>query len=210
MKVLRNSERLKLKISLGTHRRLIPAHNEGRPPSYYIIAGFVFSAVSVPYLRSEVSFPVVLTPSSLLSSLNHCMSMVSDLPVFTLYTPHFLRVFTFLAMEMWNSSMPFLWMWNDVFSILDSFDLILKHTVREFLFLVNRSVQCVKFPCFWFCMQYGKEYGYEAPVKLLDKLLYEMPQSSDEQVVVVSQVLPHQNNDRVSNIFSKKIVSFFG
>lgn len=100
MKVLRNSERLKLKISLGTHRRLIPAHNEGRPPSYYIIAGFVFSAVSVPYLRSEVSFPVVLTPSSLLSSLNHCMSMVSDLPVFTLYTPHFLRVFTFLAMEM--------------------------------------------------------------------------------------------------------------
>lgn len=59
-------------------------------------------------------------------------------------------------------------------------------------------------------MQYGKEYGYEAPVKLLDKLLYEMPQSSDEQVVVVSQVLPHQNNDRVSNIFSKKIVSFLG
>ena len=40
------------------------------------------------------------------------------------------------------------------------------------------------------CMneQYGKDYEYEAPVKLLDKLLHSMPQSPDEQLVVVSQV----------------------
>ena len=37
--------------------------------------------------------------------------------------------------------------------------------------------------------QYGKEYEFEAPVKLLDKLLHSMPQSPDEQLVVVSQVL---------------------
>lgn len=37
-------------------------------------------------------------------------------------------------------------------------------------------------------VQYGKDYEYEAPVKLLDKLLHEMPQSVDEQIVVVSQV----------------------
>ncbi|KAL6579890.1 Protease Do-like 9 [Orobanche minor] len=89
IKVLRNSVVLKFTVVLETQRRLIPAHIKSRSPSYYIIAGLVFTTVSVPYLLSE----------------------------------------------------------------------------------------------------YGKEYGYEAPVKLLDKLLYEMPQSSDEQVVVVSQVL---------------------
>lgn len=41
-------------VKLSTHKRLIPAHIKGRPPSYYIIAGFVFTSVSVPYLRSEV------------------------------------------------------------------------------------------------------------------------------------------------------------
>ncbi|KAK9272004.1 hypothetical protein L1049_002373 [Liquidambar formosana] len=54
VKVLRNSEILEFSIKLATHKRLIPAHIKGRPPSYYIIAGFVFTAVSVPYLRSEV------------------------------------------------------------------------------------------------------------------------------------------------------------
>ena len=41
-----------------------------------------------------------------------------------------------------------------------------------------------------FCIivQYGKEYEFEAPVKLLDKLLHSMPKSPDEQIVVVSQV----------------------
>ena len=52
--VLRDSKMLKFNIKLATHRRIIPAHNKGKPPSYYIIAGFVFSTVSVPYLRSEV------------------------------------------------------------------------------------------------------------------------------------------------------------
>lgn len=37
--------------------------------------------------------------------------------------------------------------------------------------------------------QYGKDYDYDAPVKLLDKLLHSMSQSEDEQLVVVSQVL---------------------
>ena len=37
-------------------------------------------------------------------------------------------------------------------------------------------------------MQYGKEYEFDAPVKLLDKHLHAMAQSVDEQLVVVSQV----------------------
>ncbi|KAG8076172.1 hypothetical protein GUJ93_ZPchr0006g43885 [Zizania palustris] len=89
VKILRNSEVHELNIKLAIHKRLIPAHIKGRPPSYYIVAGFVFMVVSVPYHRSE----------------------------------------------------------------------------------------------------YGKDYEYDAPVKLLDKHLHVMAQSPDEQLVVVPQVL---------------------
>ncbi|KAL8457720.1 hypothetical protein ACS0TY_034731 [Phlomoides rotata] len=110
IKVLRNSQTLNFSVKLGTHRRLIPAHNKGQPPSYYIIAGFVFSTVSVPYLRSE----------------------------------------------------------------------------------------------------YGKDYEYEAPVKLLDKLLHEMPQSPDEQIVVVSQVLVADINIGYEDIVNTQVLAFNG
>lgn len=110
IKVLRNSEILNFNIKLASHRRLIPAHNKGRPPSYYIIAGFVFTTVSVPYLRSE----------------------------------------------------------------------------------------------------YGKDYEYEAPVKLLDKLLHSMPQSPDEQLVVVSQVLVADINIGYEDIVNTQVLAFNG
>lgn len=54
VKVLRKSKTLEFKIKLNAHKRLIPAHIKGKPPSYYIVGGFVFTTVSVPYLRSEV------------------------------------------------------------------------------------------------------------------------------------------------------------
>lgn len=54
VKVLRNSVISEFNIKLATHKRLIPAHIKDKPPSYYIVGGFVFTAVSVPYLRSEV------------------------------------------------------------------------------------------------------------------------------------------------------------
>ncbi|KAL5582500.1 hypothetical protein UlMin_014942 [Ulmus minor] len=110
LKLLRNSEILEFDIKLATHKRLIPAHNKGRPPSYYIIAGFVFSAVSVPYLRSE----------------------------------------------------------------------------------------------------YGKEYEFDAPVKLLDKHLHAMAQSVDEQIVVVSQVLVADINIGYEDIVNTQVHSFNG
>ncbi|XP_034673021.1 protease Do-like 9 [Vitis riparia] len=108
--VLRDSKMLKFNIKLATHRRIIPAHNKGKPPSYYIIAGFVFSTVSVPYLRSE----------------------------------------------------------------------------------------------------YGKDYEYEAPVKLLDKLLHSMPQSEDEQLVVVSQVLVADINIGYEDIVNTQVLALNG
>lgn len=54
VKVLRDSKTLEFNIKLDTLKKLIPAHTKGKPPSYYIVGGFVFSAVSVPYLCSEV------------------------------------------------------------------------------------------------------------------------------------------------------------
>uniref|UniRef100_A0A7N0TP90 Protease Do-like 9 n=1 Tax=Kalanchoe fedtschenkoi TaxID=63787 RepID=A0A7N0TP90_KALFE len=89
VKVLRDAKTLEFSIKLDTHKRLIPAHIKGKPPSYYIIGGFVFTAITVPYLRSE----------------------------------------------------------------------------------------------------YGKDYEFDAPVKLLDKHLHAMAETVDEQLVVVSQVL---------------------
>ncbi|KAL6541960.1 Protease Do-like 9 [Orobanche gracilis] len=116
IKVLRNSIILKFTVVLETQRRLIPAHIKSRSPSYYIIAGLVFTTASVPYLLSE-------------------------------------------------------------------------RTMYKF---------------------YGKEYGYEAPVKLLDKLLCEMPQSSDEQVVVVSQVLAADINLGYEDIANIQVHFFNG
>ncbi|KAK1404455.1 DegP protease 9 [Heracleum sosnowskyi] len=110
VKILRNSEILEFDIKLAPHTRLIPAHIEGKPPSYYIVAGFVFSAVSVPYLRSE----------------------------------------------------------------------------------------------------YGKDYDYDAPVKLLDKYLHGMAQSVDEQVVVLSQVLVADINIGYEEIVNTQVLAFNG
>ena len=33
--------------------KLVPTHIEGVPPTYYIVAGIVFTTVCVPYLKSE-------------------------------------------------------------------------------------------------------------------------------------------------------------
>lgn len=71
VRVLRNSETLEFNIKLAKHKELIPSHIEGKPPSYYIIAGFVFTAVTVPYLRSEVS---LLIPCS--RALSFSLNMV--------------------------------------------------------------------------------------------------------------------------------------
>ncbi|KAL8124348.1 hypothetical protein AgCh_012122 [Apium graveolens] len=49
VKVLRNSKTLEFNIKLATYTRLIPAHVKGKPPSYYIVAGFVFSAYDKYY-----------------------------------------------------------------------------------------------------------------------------------------------------------------
>ncbi|MCO5573392.1 hypothetical protein L7F22_027163 [Adiantum nelumboides] len=110
IKILRNKKILEFDVQLDTHKRLVPAHIKGRPPSYYILAGIVFAAVSVPYLRSE----------------------------------------------------------------------------------------------------YGKDYDYDAPVKLLDKLLYSMAQTEDEQLVVISQVLVADINIGYEDIVNTQVLALNG
>ncbi|CAN8273027.1 unnamed protein product [Cochlearia groenlandica] len=110
VKVLRNKEILEFNIKLAIHKRLIPAHICGKPPSYFIVAGFVFTTISVPYLRSE----------------------------------------------------------------------------------------------------YGKEYEFDAPVKLLEKHLHAMAQSVDEQLVVVSQVLVSDINIGYEEIVNTQVLAFNG
>lgn len=62
--------------------------------------------------------------------------------------------------------------------------------------------QMFNFPCL--CLQYGKDYEYEAPVKLLDKMLHSLPQSPDEQLVVVSQVFSLSLSESVQCVATSK------
>mmetsp|Transcript_23092 Transcript_23092/g.64141 ORF Transcript_23092/g.64141 Transcript_23092/m.64141 type:complete len:556 (-) Transcript_23092:173-1840(-) len=104
--VLRDSQTMELSTALGAPKRLIPVHIRGKPPSYFILAGLVFSAVSVPYLKSE----------------------------------------------------------------------------------------------------YGKEYDYDAPVKLLDKMMHSMAENSSQQVVVLSQVLASDINIGYEDIVNTQVL----
>ncbi|KAI8533761.1 hypothetical protein RHMOL_Rhmol10G0034100 [Rhododendron molle] len=141
VKVLRNLEMLEFNIKLGTHKKLIPAHIKGRPPSYYIVAGFVFTAVSVPYLRSEYAQILLHTGSS---------------------------------------------------SLIEDFQLTQRH---DEVILAN---------------EYGRDYEFDAPVKLLDKFLHAMAQSVDEQLVIVSQVLAANINVGYEEIVNTQVLAFNG
>ncbi|PPS19382.1 hypothetical protein GOBAR_AA01181 [Gossypium barbadense] len=57
---------------------------------------------------------------------------------------------------------------------------------------------------------YGNDYEYEALVKLLDKLLHSMPQSPDEQFVVVSQVLVSDINIGYEDIVNTQVLALNG
>ncbi|XP_021848466.1 protease Do-like 9 [Spinacia oleracea] len=77
IKVLRNLVMHEFNIKLDTHKKLIPACTEDGPPSYYILAGFVFTVASVPYLQSEYPDPSDV-PVELLHKLQHSMAQSKD------------------------------------------------------------------------------------------------------------------------------------
>nr|POE83620.1 protease do-like 9 [Quercus suber] len=171
VKVLRDSKVLEFNIKLTTHKRLIPAHIRGRPPSYYIIAGFVFTSVSVPYLRSEkytgdYALVKVLRDSKVLEFNIKLTTHKRLIPAHIRGRPpsyYIIAGFVFTSV-----SVPYL-----------------------------RS-------------EYGKDYEFDAPVKLLDKHLHAMAESVDEQLVVISQVLVADINIGYEDIVNTQVHAFNG
>jgi len=99
-----------VKVECGLPNRLVPVHIAEKPPSFFIIAGLVFTPVTVPYLRSE----------------------------------------------------------------------------------------------------YGKDYEWDSPVKLLDAMMHQQPEEEGQQVVVLSQVLVADINIGYEDIQNVKIVRVNG
>ncbi|GFR47412.1 hypothetical protein Agub_g9129 [Astrephomene gubernaculifera] len=108
--VLQDGAKKTFRVSLRAPVRLVPFHTRGLPPSYFIVAGLVFTTVSVPYLRSE----------------------------------------------------------------------------------------------------YGKEYDFDAPVKLLEKMMHGMASQPDEQVVVLSQVLAAEVNVGYEELQNTQVLALNG
>eukprot|EP00878_Enallax_costatus_P009462 GHUV01009887.1.p1 GENE.GHUV01009887.1~~GHUV01009887.1.p1 ORF type:complete len:535 (+),score=127.38 GHUV01009887.1:151-1755(+) len=94
LRLLKDGQEVTETVTLRAPNKLIPFHIKGKPPSYFIVAGLVFTPATVPYLRSE----------------------------------------------------------------------------------------------------YGKEYDFDAPVKLLDKMMHAMADAEGQQVVLLSQVLASEVN----------------
>ncbi|PNY14332.1 protease Do-like 9-like protein [Trifolium pratense] len=179
IKVLRNSNVLKFNIKLDGHRRLIPSHSKGKPPSYYIIAGFVFSTVSVPYLRSEWVFG---NGGGGGRKRGWCLQRPET-----------------VELESTKS--------KEVDACGED------RIGDEYPGRLIADDECKLFGVHFILLstaEYGKDYEYEAPVKILDKLLYAMPQSPDEQLVVISQVLVADINIGYEEIVNTQVVGFNG
>lgn len=58
--------------------------------------------------------------------------------------------------------------------------------------------------------EYGADYGREAPVKLLDRLLHGHRQTPDEEVVIVSQVLACDATLGYEEVYNTQVLSFNG
>ena len=55
--------------------------------------------------------------------------------------------------------------------------------------------------------EYGKEFDFEAPVKLLDRLMHSMPSSRQQQVIVLGQVLAADVNIGYEDIVNTQVRS---
>lgn len=85
LEILRDGKVMELDIDLLPPKKLIPVHIEGRPPSYFIAAGLVFTAVVEPFLLSEYGQDYEYeTPVDILQKLLHGMAEHEDQEVVVL------------------------------------------------------------------------------------------------------------------------------
>lgn len=83
--ILRNGEALTLEVKLNAAVRLIPVHIGGRLPSYFIMAGLVFTPVVQPFLESEYGSDYEFdSPVRILDKLLHGQAEYGDQQVVVL------------------------------------------------------------------------------------------------------------------------------
>ena len=70
-------EKETLVVTLGKFSRLVPVHTNEKPPSYLIVGGLVFAAVTIPYLKSEYGKDYD-SPVQLLHKMCHGVSRSPD------------------------------------------------------------------------------------------------------------------------------------
>jgi len=80
VKVLRDGETMELDVPVGISKRLVPTHWSNRPPPYLVAGGFVFTALSVPYLFASGAWDDYVSPnmSYLLSLLHRSLEREGD------------------------------------------------------------------------------------------------------------------------------------
>ena len=83
--VLRDGQFLEVDVVLQQPKRVVPVHTDGRPPTYLIVAGLVFTAAVQPFLESEYGSSYEYeSPVSLLQHLLHGMAEHEDQEVVVL------------------------------------------------------------------------------------------------------------------------------
>jgi hypothetical protein len=78
-----------------------------------------------------------------------------------------------------------------------------------FLYRITATARLLKPPTA-LQSEYGADYGREAPVKLLDRLLHGQKATPDEAVVVVSQVLACEATLGYEDVFNTQVRAFNG
>ncbi|GJP39933.1 hypothetical protein CLOM_g24251 [Closterium sp. NIES-68] len=72
LEILRDGQLMKVQVELKPPKRLIPVHTGGRPPTFLIVAGLVFTPAVQPFLQSEYGSEFEFeSPVSLLQKLLH-------------------------------------------------------------------------------------------------------------------------------------------
>uniref|UniRef100_A0A061SEI7 Protease do-like 9-like n=1 Tax=Tetraselmis sp. GSL018 TaxID=582737 RepID=A0A061SEI7_9CHLO len=75
LRLLKGGKVTEVKTVVVAPRRLVPVHIQGNSPSYFILAGLVFTPVCIPYLRSEYGKEYDFdAPVKLLDKMMHCMA----------------------------------------------------------------------------------------------------------------------------------------
>lgn len=151
-----------VKVECGLPNRLVPVHIAEKPPSFFIIAGLVFTPVTVPYLRSEVMER---------------------------------------SLRLWCSCLSVLSVPVDAAVAAGANEGARVRPLCPARHLTLRSA---------FAPQYGKDYEWDSPVKLLDAMMHQQPEEEGQQVVVLSQVLVADINIGYEDIQNVKIVRVNG